>query len=59
MGVRRIRYAQQADAGVVETVYLVGILRIDTLDGDVHIRLSGAEPHVAHQDVGQTAVVDL
>ena len=49
---------EQTDIIVLIGIDLLCILRIDALDGDVDVRLSGEQPHVADHDVGEHMVAD-
>ena len=54
MGVRLVLDTEQANLIVVKMVDFIDILRIDTLYGNIYVRLSGTQPHVAHQHVGDS-----
>ena len=51
MRIRIILYAKQPDPGILITVYLRRILRINTLYRHIHVRLSRAKPHITHHHI--------
>ena len=53
MCIRLVLHTKQAHLRVVETVDFIGILRIDALNGHINVGLSGAEPYIANEEVGE------
>src|SRR5574344_836241 len=51
MGVLICLYAEIAYLGVLIMVDFIGILWIYALNGDIHVRLSSAQPHVANHHI--------
>ena len=52
MGVGFVLYTEQTYRIVVKTVDFIGILRIDSFNGNIDIRLTGEQPNVANVDIG-------
>ena len=53
MGVCGIGNTEQTHLVVVKMVDFIGILRVNALNGNVHIRLTRTEPNIAHQYIRQ------
>ena len=51
MDARGVLYTEQADLGILVSINLLGILRIDTFDGHIDVRLSGQEPHITDKNI--------
>ena len=51
MGARVVLYTEQADLGILVSINLLGILRIDAFDGHIDVRLSGQQPNVTNKNI--------
>ena len=52
MGIRFVLHSEQTHLVVIKSINLICILRIDTLNGHVNVRLARAEPDITYQDIG-------
>ena len=48
---RFVLYTEQTDLVVIELIDFVDILRINTFDGYIDVRLSRQQPHVTNQNI--------
>ena len=51
-----VLHTEQTYLIIVKMVDFIGISRIDTLDGDIDVGLSGTKPYIAYQHIGTTCL---
>ena len=58
MGIGLVLHTEQAHLRNIKSIDFIDILRIDTLDGDIDIRLTREQPYIAHHDIGEDDITD-
>ena len=53
-----VLHTEQTYLIIVKMVDFIGISRVDTLDGDIDVGLSGTKPYIAYQHIGQHPIID-
>ena len=58
MGAGFVLHTEQADFIILVVINLLSVLRINTLDGDIDVRLTREQPYISHQNIINRLIVD-